>query len=86
MKRHASVTGLAIVAALVVVGVTGCGEREQTALYKDGKYRGKPDGHPWESAPPPYGTASWTPGDQATWENQLRTRQAGQNEYRRIGH
>jgi hypothetical protein len=36
MKR---ILALAILAALAG-GVAGCSEREQTALYKDGKYRG----------------------------------------------
>ena len=84
MKRLSS---LAIAAALLAVGVAGCGEREQTALYKDGKYRGKPDTQPWENAPSAYGSSGWEKGDHESWENQLRTRHSNsQNESRRIGH
>jgi len=66
--------------------IAGCGEREQTALYKDGKYRGKTDARPWDNAPPPAASAEWKKGDHASWENQVRTRSAAQNENRRIGH
>ena len=82
MKR---ILALAILAALAG-GLAGCSEREQTALYKDGKYRGKPDTRPWDNAPPADSSESWKQGDHATWENQVRTRSAAQNENRRIGH
>jgi len=77
-----------IVAVLALLGavLAGCSEREQTVSYKDGKYRGKPDGRPWDSAPPDSGPAAWQKGDHASWENQMRARQAGQNENHRIGH
>lgn len=61
--------------------LAGCGEREQTALYEDGKYRGKRDGRPWES-----GKAGWNQGDRAGWQNQVGARSDGQNGNRRIGH
>ncbi|HSA69449.1 MAG TPA: hypothetical protein VLF65_07570 [Burkholderiales bacterium] len=82
MKR---ILALAIAAAFAG-GLAGCSEREQTALYKDGKYRGKPDTRPWDNTPPAYGSESWKQGDHVTWENQVRTRSAAQNENRRIGH
>jgi len=78
MKR---IVVLMVLAALGAIGVAGCGEREQSALYKDGKYRGKPDGRPWES-----GEAEWKKGDRAGWQNQMRARNDAQNENRRIGH
>ena len=71
---------LMVVAVLGAIAA-GCGEREQTALYKDGKYRGKPDARPWES-----GEAGWNKGDRAGWQNQMRARNDTQNENRRIGH
>lgn len=82
MKR---ILALAIAAAFAG-GLAGCSEREQTALYKDGKYRGKPDTRPWDNTPPAYGSESWKQGDHGTWENQVRARSAAQNENRRIGH
>ena len=75
-----------VLALLVAIGIAGCGEREQTTLYKDGKYRGKPDTKPWDNAPPAYGTAGWAKGDYESWENQVKARNSAQNEYRRIGH
>ncbi len=80
------VTALAVLAALVAVGAGGCGEREQTALYQDGKYRGKPDIRPWDNAAPADGSASWVKGDRESWENQIRDRHNSQSEYRRMGH
>ena len=80
-------TLLVMVVALVASGVGGCGEREQAAQYKDGKYRGKADTRPWDNAPTPTSSGGWAKGDHATWENQLRSRNiASQNENHRIGH
>lgn len=82
MKRLAA---LAFLAVFVAAGVAACGERPQTALYKDGKYRGKPDLRPWDNAPAAYGSPEWKKGDEVTWENGVRTRTQTQNEYGRIG-
>lgn len=57
-----------LVGAAGAAGVAGCGERDQTASYKDGRYGG------------------WNKGDQYGWEKQMRARNDGQNENRRIGH
>lgn len=78
MKRILVVMVLAVFGAM---GLAGCGEKEQAALYEDGKYRGKPDGRPWESA-----EAGWKKGDRAAWQHQVRARNDAQNENRRIGH
>jgi len=69
----------------LTLGVAGCGEREQVVVYKQGKYQGKPDGLPWDNAPLGYGNAKWTKGDRASWEAQIKARNDGQNEYKRIG-
>lgn len=82
MKRSVVIT--LMVAAL---GAAGCMEVEQTAsVQKQGKYQGKPDTKSWDNAPLAYGDAKWNKGDKASWENQLKTRSSGQNEYVRIGH
>ncbi|MSP96267.1 MAG: hypothetical protein EXR29_03375 [Betaproteobacteria bacterium] len=61
-------------------------EVEQSATgQKLGKYQGKPDGKSWENAPLAYGSDKWTKGDKASWENQIKSRNNGQNEYKRIG-
>jgi hypothetical protein len=75
----ASVTMLALLSSLA-----GCGEREQTSEFKRGKYQGKPDTPSWENAPLAYESGKWTKGDRTSWEAQIRTRQFGQDEYKRI--
>ena len=79
-------------AALVVViasfGASGCMEVEQNSTgQKQGKYQGKPDGKPWENDPLTAGAGNgkWTKGDKVSWEAQVKARNDGQNEYKRIG-
>jgi hypothetical protein len=74
---------LCAVAATALL-VAGCGESSQVTVYKQGKYQGKPDSQPWDNAPLAYGSAQWTKGDQASWENQISKRAMGQNEDIRI--
>jgi len=77
MKRTAL-----IVAALV--GLAGCMEVEQTATpSKQGKYQGKPDSTPWSNEPLAMGP-KWSKGDRTSWEEQIKRRQLGQHEDRRI--
>ena len=83
MKRSIA---LALVTALAASALAGCGEKPQTALYKNGKYRGKPDDRPWDNAPAAYGSPEWRKGDQQSWDNGVRERTTTQNEYSRIGH
>ncbi|MEX2240017.1 MAG: hypothetical protein WD775_04900 [Burkholderiales bacterium] len=84
MKRTAI---WAVVAALLALGAAGCGEREQTTQYRDGKYRGKSDMRPWDNAPAATSPGTWSKGDRETWENEMRSRTVtSQNEHRRIGH
>lgn len=63
--------------AMMVAGLlVACGEPDQsTNLYAEGHYSGKPDRQPWEAAP--------YDGNKAKWENALRERTRGQNEYTR---
>ena len=75
--------------AIVVTAATlaGCGERPQVIVYEQGKYQGKPDAKPWESAPgdSPYTNSKWNKGDKNSWESALRSRNLSQNEHVRIG-
>jgi hypothetical protein len=75
----ASLTMLAFLAVLA-----GCGEREQVSEFKRGKYQGKPDTPSWDNAPLAYESGQWTKGDRTSWETQIKTRQLGQHEYKRI--
>ena len=71
--------------AALALGAAGCMEVEQTAAgAKQGKYQGKPDTPPYANEPLAYGSAKWTKGDRASWENEIRTRNLAQNEYKRI--
>lgn len=56
--------------------VAGCGEKPQMLTHEPGKYHGKADTRPWESAA--YG------GDKARWESDMRARIGNQNELRRM--
>lgn len=77
---------LIALALLAAFAAAGCSEKPQTVLYKDGKYRGKPDTRPWDNTPSAYGSPEWRAGDRQTWDNRIRDRGATQNEYSRIGH
>ena len=75
-------------AVIVSFGTTACMEVEQASTgQKQGKYQGKPDGKPWDNEPLAVGggNAKWTKGDKGTWETQIKARNDGQNEYKRIG-
>jgi hypothetical protein len=77
---------IALVAAVGLAALSGCGEKPQASSYKQGKYQGKPDTKPWDNAPLAYtGTNKWTKGDQKSWEDEIKTRNKNQNEYVRIG-
>ncbi len=77
--------GLLFAALVAAVLVSGCGEREQVVVYKQGKYQGKPDSKPWDNDPGSalYTTSKWTRGDKTGWETALRSRNQSQNEYTR---
>ena len=62
--------------AALVAALAGCGERAQTAQPAK-----KSDAKAWEGASTVSMAGSWKPGDQKAWEEQLRTRAQGQNEY-----
>jgi len=65
--------------------LSACGEREQVVDQQSEKrYQGKRDGKPWDNSPLDYGSGKWSKGDRASWETQLKTRQLGQSEDKRI--
>ena len=74
---------LAVLTALAVLAIAGCGEREQVTEFKRGKYQGKPDTQPWSNAPLDYERSKWTQGDRASWETQIKARQSWQSEFTR---
>jgi hypothetical protein len=71
----------------VVYGISGCVEREQVVEQQSEKrYQGKRDTQPWDNAPlaAEFRGGTWTKGDERSWEDQIKERQLGQNEYKRI--
>lgn len=75
--------------ALVVImalGLVACGESDQDLDPGSRTYQGKRDGKPWDNAPPiaQLRGGKWDKGDQASWEEQIKTRQLAQHEHKRI--
>jgi hypothetical protein len=67
--------------AVLVMGLAlgACGEKAQVAGVAK-----KTDAKPWEGVVNGNGAASdWKPGDQKAWEEHMRARAQGQNEYSR---
>ena len=66
---------VAAAGAALAVLLAGCGERPQVIEYKQGKYQGRPDTQPYDSAT--------FKGDKTEWERVIKTRNQNQNEYKR---
>jgi hypothetical protein len=67
--------GRIVLVAALAATLAACGEKPQTAATK------KADGKPWEGVQKSHVAQGWKPGDQASWESQLRVRAQNQNEY-----
>ena len=67
---------IALIGAVALVALAGCGERPQVINYKQGTYQGKPDTPPYSN--PPFN------GSRPEWEKAIATRSQSQNEYKRI--
>ena len=71
MKRLVLVAG-------AVLALAACGEKPQSA----GTVR--QDTRAFQGTGMPYVAQGWKAGDQASWEQQLKVRAQGQNDYARI--
>ncbi|HKU71260.1 MAG TPA: hypothetical protein VJQ51_10495 [Burkholderiales bacterium] len=60
------------VAAAVVLGAAGCGEKPSVTVYHQGKYQGKPDARPWDN--------DQFKGDKLAWERAIKARNGIQDE------
>jgi hypothetical protein len=72
---------------VAALGLAACADREQVAEGKR-TYQGKRDTKAWDNEPLNYPlnhASKWTPGDQASWEREIKARQLTQNEYQRTG-
>ena len=70
MKRASIVVGLAVM-------LCACTEAPQTATAR------KADDKPWDNASTAYMVPGYKPGDRAAWEQQIKQRIQGQDEYAR---
>ena len=68
----------ACIAAAALLALAACTEKPQTLGNV------KADTAPYAGTGMAYQAAGWKAGDKAAWEQQLRTRGLGQNEYVRI--
>ncbi len=66
---------LTLAAAALLLGA--CAEKVQTAATQ------KSDDKPWAGARADFIARGWQVGDKTSWEQQLRKRSQGQNEYSR---
>jgi len=76
-----------LLATAILFGLAACGEREQLVEQQSEKrYQGKRDGKPWDNAPvvAELRGGTWTKGNQQSWEEQIKARQLGQHEHKRI--
>ncbi|MFM9884929.1 MAG: hypothetical protein ACKVQT_18055 [Burkholderiales bacterium] len=75
---------IAAIGVAFAATLAGCGESDkQPVTYKKGQYQGKPDTRPWDNTPNTWSNSSWEKGNQASWENAIKTRNLSQNEYTR---
>lgn len=77
MNRSGSVLAGAVVLSAAVL-LTGC---EKAQVSQPGKR--KPDVAAYQGTDNAFADTSWKRGDSAAWEEQLRKRSQGQNEYSR---
>jgi hypothetical protein len=77
------VSPLAFVAAVLamVVGLSACGEKPQTATVR--KLDVAPSAGGSATAQAAYAAPGWKAGDATSWETQIKKRAEGQNEYTR---
>jgi hypothetical protein len=63
------------VIAATALGLNACGEKPQTVVTK------KSDTQAWQASGSAFVVSGWKEGDHASWEEQLRSRAQGQNDY-----
>jgi hypothetical protein len=72
--------------AMVAFGLAACGERDQEPVAGKRSYQGKRDTLPWDNTAPAAELrgGQWAKGDRVSWETNIKQRQLGQHEHRRI--
>ena len=69
---------LALPTLVALCALSACGERPQASQGQR-----KTDSHAFQGAAPAFTASGWKAGDAASWENQMKSRAQGQNEYSR---
>jgi hypothetical protein len=67
--------------AVCAIVVAGCGEINQA---KTAGNTNRSDTAAWQGTNSKHVAPGWQPGNQPSWESQLRTRAQNQNEYQKI--
>lgn len=75
---------ITLIAGAATLGLSSCAESPQDAPMQSGKYRGKPDTHPWQGGDQKYAGEAFKQGDKASWDTAIAKRMQAQNEYVRI--
>ncbi len=70
----------AVLIAVGALALAGCAEREQTASG----IRSDQQAFAGTNKQPPFMAAGWKPGDRAAWEQQMKVRTQGQNDYVKV--
>jgi len=78
------IVGSSAAAVALALGLAACGDKPQAEAGKAAGTTVTRDTKPWQGDPLAH-QAQFTRGDKASWENALKLRQQGQNEYIRIG-
>lgn len=78
MTAHASILKPAAIALMALLGLAGC-DKAQISQETERK----PDVAAYQGTDNAFADTSWKRGDQKAWEEQLRKRSQGQNEYSR---
>ncbi|HYE38875.1 MAG TPA: hypothetical protein VEB23_03020 [Ramlibacter sp.] len=70
----------ALLIAAGALALAGCAEKEQTSsgIKSDQQV------FVGTNKQPPFMAAGWKPGDRAAWEQQMKTRTQGQNDYVKV--
>ena len=71
---------VAMILAAGALALAGCAEKEQTA----GGVKSDTASFQGTSKQPPYMAAGWKQGDRASWEQQMKVRTMGQNDYAKV--
>lgn len=69
-----------VLIALGALALAGCAEREQTATG----IKSDQQVYVGTNKQPPFMAAGWKAGDRAAWEQQVKTRTQGQNDYVKV--